>query len=299
MKKVILSLMGFVLVLMLAACGQSKSVEVKKIEPEKTQQTQQIPEKEEEPEEPEMTAQEVYNKMMEAAEGIQSYTAFIDIDQQMFRGRTKTFTNNVNTEYKMIADPLAYYQQLNYDLVGESMFFELYSTEDGFYVYIEDEDIWGKLNATDAEELIADLEIENPLEELEDLEDLLDEFELIEEDDNYILILKEDSASKFEEAMKKIADEVGPEGSLVEVDEEDWDYVIKNMKLNSIDYKIVIDKATYYPIEIDVEMDMEVREKIAKTRMHQTIKGVYNEYNTINKIEIPQEVIDSAYDMEL
>lgn len=292
MKKVFLVFIGFAPVLTLAACGQSQ-VGVKKIEPNISQEA------EEKPAEPKTTAKDVYDKTIKAAEGIQSYTAFIDVDQQMFRGRIKTFTNNVSTEYKMIAEPLAYYQQLSYDLVGESMFFELYSTEDGFYVYIEDEDMWGKFDAKDAEELIADLDIENPLEELEDLEDLLDEFELIEEDDNYILILKENSASKFEEAMKETANEVGPEGSLVEADEEDWDYVIKNMKLNSIDYKIVVDKATYYPLEIEIEMEMEVPEKIGKTTMHQTVKGVYSDYNSINRIEIPQEVIESAYDMEL
>lgn len=294
MKKVLLSLMGFALILTLAACGQSQVV-VKKIEPKQTQQTQ---DKREEPK-TKMTAKEVYDKTMKVAEGIQSYTATIDIDQEMFRGWAKTFTNNVRTEYKMITDPLAFYQKLSYDMVGESMFIELYSTEDGLYVYNEEEDMWGKFDAIVAEEFIAELEIENPLDELENLELFIDEFEMKESDDKYILALKEDSSEKFEEAMKKMADEAGPEDSLIEVDEQEWDYVIKNMEINKVDYKVVIDKATYYPLEIDVEMSMEVADESGrKTRMLQSIKGDYTDYNTLKEIEIPQEVVDVAVDME-
>lgn len=47
---------------------------------------------------------------------------------------------------------------------------------------------------------------------------------------------------------------------LLEVEETDWDYVIRNMKLNSVSYKITVDKATYYPLKIDIEMDMEIND---------------------------------------
>lgn len=304
MKKVWLSLIGFVLVLMLAACGQSKPVVVKKIESDQTQQEAEDQEevekekKQEEPEKPKITAKDIYDKTMEAAQGIESYTASVDINQQMFQGGTKTFTNNASTKYKMITDPLSFYQKMSYDMLGESLYIEFYSTTDALYVYNEEEDMWGKFDASVSEEFIAELEIEDPLEELKDLEELVDKFQVEERYSKYILTLEGDSSAQFEDIMKKIAAEMGPEDSLVEIEEEAWDYVAENMKINNVYYEIIVDKATYYPLEINIDLDMEVSDINGKTRMLQRVEGEYDDYNSISEIEVPQEIIASAVDLE-
>lgn len=290
MKKFLMGLMALALVFSLAACGQSDSAS--KNEDNGKKQEQQDAQKKEEPK---LTAQDVYEKTMAASEDIKSFSVKMDMEQEMSsQGESLNFDSAIDMD--MTIDPMTMYQKMTMTVDGEEIVSETYFTEEGMYILEPYTGWWIKYPDEEIQPILEQAGEGNaPMSELEQLEDFADDITLKEEDKYFVLTLKADSGEKFTEFIQQTLEQTMPE-ELLEMPDV-YDAFMNNFKINSMEYEIVIDKETYYPVEMNMEMDMDVTAQGETVKMVQSVKTEYTAYNNVDEIAIPQEALDNYMDL--
>lgn len=288
MKKFLMGLMALALVFSLAACGQSDSAS--KNEDSGKKQEQQAPKKEE----PKLTAQDVYDETMAASKDIKSFSVKMDMEQELsFEGDTVKLNNAIDTD--MTIDPMTMYQKMTMTAEGDEIVSETYFTDEGMYILDPYTGWWIKYPDEEIQPILEQAGEGNaPISELQQLEDFAEDITLKEEDKYFVLTLKADSGEKFTEFIQQTLEETMPE-ALLEMPDV-YDAFMNNFKINNMEYEIVIDKETYYPVEVNMEMDMEVTAEGETFKMVQLVKALYTDYNNVDEIAIPQEALDNYVD---
>lgn len=288
MKKWMKGLGVGLLALGLAACGSAAEP---KTDPE-------TGEKVEVSNKSKMTAQEVYSKAMEVSEEQKSMHAVMDINQKMsMPSQGLDMDSKIKMDMDMIIDPLAMYQVMSMDMGPEIgvMDMELYMNDSGFYMNDPESGQWIKMPKDMYDEMMAQMGGEtDPTLDMKMFNEFKDDFKFEQTDDEYILTLNA-SGDKFSGLMKELMGSAFPAD--MEMTEEEAD-LLNNMDLKSLKVKIYIDKETFYTNAFDMDMDMTM--KIDDEEMHivQEMKSVITKINEIDEIVVPQEVIDSAVDLE-
>lgn len=290
MKKFLMGLMALAIVFSLAACGQSESAS--KNEDNGKKQEQQDPAKKEEPK---LTAQDIYDKTMDASEDIKGFSVKMDMEQEMsFEGETIKLDSAMDTDMTM--DPMTMYQKMTMTVEGDDVVSETYFTEEGMYILEPYTGWWIKYPDEEVQPILEQAGEGNaPMSELQQLEDFADDIKLKEEDKYYVLTLKADSGEKFTELIQQTLEQTMPEELLEDPDV--YDAFMNNFTINSMEYEIVIDKETYYPVEVNMDMDMDVTAEGETVKMVQSVKAVYSDYNNVDEIVIPQEALDGYIDL--
>ncbi|MDQ0230305.1 DUF6612 family protein [Metabacillus malikii] len=290
MKKGLSILVGFLFVMMLAACNSSAEP-VNKTEKSTEKETAATEEKQSE-----LTLQEVFDKTTEAAKGLESFKVKMDLNQQISSDQDAAANMDLGSTLEMdvVQEPLAFYQKMSTKIpdTEEVMDIESYFTKDGMYFYEPNSKAWMKFPSDMMEDLlqVSDQQT-NPAAEIENLKKFVDDFKFQQDDENYILVLNA-SGDKFTDFLKETVQETLPEGMA------DSTEVFENMKINKMDYEIHIDKKTFYPTVLNLNMEMEMTAEGQTIKIAQDMKGQYVEHNHIKEIEIPQEVIEGAIEAE-
>ncbi|KOP83846.1 DUF6612 family protein [Cytobacillus solani] len=288
MKKSLSILAGFLLVFMLAACNQTaKPVDEPAKENEKASSTEKTEEKASE-----LTLEEVLNKSTEASEGLKSFSVKMDLTQDMTdQGELNVQTNSV-IDMNIVTEPMAYYQKMKMSMGEEAESFETesYFSEAGMFFYEPSTSQWMKFpqEMTDTFLQMSGQQ-SNPGEELKKLQQFMEDFTFEQDSNNYILKLKA-SGEKFNDFIKETAVQQLPP----EMSAED---ALSGMKINAVEYEILVDKKTFYPVELNMDMDLEMTIEGQTIAMKQKMNGQYSNYNSVEAITVPQEVIDSAVEM--
>jgi hypothetical protein len=275
-----------VLALGLAACNDT--AEPKK-DPE-TGKPEQVENKSE------MTAQEVYKKSMEVSDEQKSMHAKMDIEQSIkMPSEELDMNSNIKMDLDMVIDPMEMYQKMTMDM-GEqgSMDIEMYMAEAGFFMHDPDSGQWLKF----PDEMYADMIGEmgagaDPTLDMEMFKDFMEDFKFEQTDNEYILTLAA-SGEKFTKLFKDIAAENMPAG--LEMSEEEAE-LMENMEVKALNFEIFIDKETFYTNAFNMDMDMTMTVEGQEMNIVQKINADISKINEIEKIEIPQEVLDSAIDI--
>lgn len=235
-------------------------------------------------------AQEVFEKSIQAMNDVNSFNMDMQMKQEIPFGEEV-----LNTDTKMsgdvIVDPMTMHQKMNISAGDEgSMEMEMYVTEEAIYMWEEMSDTWMKMPEALFGEIMSLEDMQtNPTDELEKLKEYVDEFQYKEEGNNYILSLSA-SGDKFKELIKDTLSEfAGDDASLNELMEQ--------VEINHIDYEIKIDKKTYYQNELDMNMDFTITMDGETTTIKQNMHAVFSNFNGIDEIVVPQEIIDSAIEM--
>ncbi|KAB2339009.1 hypothetical protein F7731_05030 [Cytobacillus depressus] len=286
LKKTLSILAGFLLIFMLAACNQTATP----VNKEGTNKTE--PEVTEKPSE--LTLEEVLEKSTEASNGLKSFSVKMDVEQDMSSDQEEL---NMNTqsiiEMDVVTDPMAFYQKMTMSLAdtGENFQTESYFSEDGMFFYEPSGQQWMKFpqEMTDAFLQMAGQQ-SNPGDELKKLQKFVEDFTFEQDAKNYILKLKA-SGDKFNDFIKETAAEALPPEMAMEG-------LMDDMKINAVEYEFLIDKESFYPVALDVLMEMEMTIEDQTIVMKQKMNGQYSKLNEIEAITVPQEVIDSAVEME-
>nr|WP_307339387.1 DUF6612 family protein [Metabacillus malikii] len=290
LKKGLSILVGFLFVMMLAACNSSAEP-VNKTEKSTEKETAATEEKQSE-----LTLQEVFDKTTEAAKGLESFKVKMDLNQQISSDQDAAANMDLGSTLEMdvVQEPLAFYQKMSTKIpdTEEVMDIESYFTKDGMYFYEPNSKAWMKFPSDMMEDLlqVSDQQT-NPAAEIENLKKFVDDFKFQQDDENYILVLNA-SGDKFTDFLKETVQETLPEGMA------DSTEVFENMKINKMDYEIHIDKKTFYPTVLNLNMEMEMTAEGQTIKIAQDMKGQYVEHNHIKEIEIPQEVIEGAIEAE-
>ncbi|MDG5473560.1 hypothetical protein P6709_17610 [Jeotgalibacillus sp. ET6] len=247
-----------------------------------------------------LTLEEVYEKSVQAGEDISSMEAVIQMNQNLtIPGEEMEMKTNSTIDMDMVLEPLALYQKVETTGEGmmeseEAMTVESYLTEDGFYMYDAASEQWTKLPKEMSDEIIQLSNSQNqPNEQLKALEPFMEDFSFEQDDSSYILTLNA-SGEKFSEFLIEQASETMPDLGMGMSAEE----LFKDTQFEDVMYEIEIDKETFLPSRLDMDMTMIMTMQGESLEIEQQSETVYENFNTIDEITVPQEVLDSAVETQ-
>ncbi|MEK4280919.1 MULTISPECIES: DUF6612 family protein [unclassified Cytobacillus] len=289
MKKSLAILASFFMIFMLAACNETaKPANGSSAGTEKEETNTE--------ESSEMTLEEVLKKSTEASQELKSFSVKMNMNQEMSSG-AEGENMNIDSVIDMdvTTDPMAFYQKMAMSMAGaeESFDMESYFNEDGMFLYDAAGKQWMKFPKEMSDDLIQmSSQQTNPGEELKKLQEFVDDFTFEQDEKSFILKLKADG-EKFNDFVKETAAETLPPEMAANGE------MLENMNIKGVEYEIVIDKETFYPNVLNMVMDMEITAEGQKITMKQNMNGEYSNYNKVEAISVPQEVLDSAVEMEM
>lgn len=272
-----------ILVLGLAACNAPAEL---KTDPE-------TGEKVEIEKESTMTAQQVYEKTVEALKGQTSMHARVGIFQKIdVPAKDFTMGTKVQANSDIIINPLTIYQKMDIAMGGqETTAMEFYITEEEFFMNGPPSEKWAMLSGDMYAEILGEMGSVNT-NHMSMFEAFVEDFKFEQTDGEYILKLS-GSGGKFSELFIEIWLGNLPEG----VTAADGAEELENMKETSVEIEIFIDKKTYYINALKTRVDMTILVEGEETQMNQKVRTKLSKINKIDKIEVPQEVLDEALEM--
>lgn len=284
MKKWIAYMGAGAIALTLAGCGESAE-----------------PSEETDPSETsDLTLEELFAKTTAASEEAKSFHMDMVTNQTMAMGPEMDMDMKMDVSMDMTVEPLAFYQKAQSTFVSEgmddmpAMETEMYYTADGLFSYDPMMDMWVKLPADEMEDLEALMMMEQQsgdlAGQLEQLEAFQDDFTFEQTGDEFVLTL--DAAG--EEYEKLITEEMGQ--MLGELDVEAQE-IMDGMNINKIYYEIFIDKETYQPNTINMTMDFDMEMEGESVNIQSDMQAEYSNFNGIDTITVPAEVIENAEEM--
>ncbi|QQK81377.1 hypothetical protein HUG20_16655 [Salicibibacter cibi] len=244
--------------------------------------------------EEELSAEEVLSQSIEAMDQLNSYSSEMDINQSI-NVDGEEMPMDMTMSMDVVLDPMAFSQTMTTPdpVTEEDMEIEQYMDEDGtIYMLEPEDDEWimmdgGSMGMED----IQDLEM-SPQEQLEMLQEFSSELTVEEEEDHYALTI-EGSGDELIELSREFATMQGDPQMEAEMDQ-----VLGQMEINALDYVMHIDKETFYQDELEMNMEMEMEEEGQTMELSQEMQGTFSDFDEIDEIEIPQEAIDDAIDLE-
>lgn len=295
MKKWTKGIAAGLLVLVLGACG---SGEEPKVDADtNTDISGKGKETSKEVEKNELTAQEVYQKSLEASESINSMHADFSIQQNLKTTGEENLSmkNDIAITMDMVTEPLSIHQQMVVEGDAEgSMDIEMYGEGDELYIQTQEmEGDWMLVPAEMQDEVLAGMDSSNAMMDLEVFKDFTEEFTLEEQGDQYILNLSA-SGDKFSELLKELMDQTAVGSQGMEGEEEGS---MENVEVKKIELTLHIDKETYYTNSFDMKLDAIMDIAGYRTVTIQNINAKMSQVNELEGIVIPDEVRNNAYDM--
>ncbi|WP_070098220.1 DUF6612 family protein [Bacillus sp. OxB-1] len=251
---------------------------------------------EEADEQSELTAMEVYEKAMEASEDLKSMHAKMDIQQKI---EVPSEDLNMDSKFKMdmdmIMEPLAMYQKMNMDM-GEqgAMDTEIYITDAGFFMFDPESEQWLKFPKEMSDDMMEQMGGgTDPTPDMEMFKEFTEDFQFEQTDDEFILTLSAEG-EKFNNLMKKAIADSMPAG--MEMGEEEAE-MMENMNVKSLNFEIFIDKETFQTNAFNMDMDMTMSIEGQEMHIIQQMKSIISQINEVEKIDVPQDVLDNAVDI--
>lgn len=283
MKKSLSILIGLLLVFMLAACNQTATpVNNATNNNEESSKEKQS----------ELTLEEVLEKSTAASENLKSFSVKMDMNQTISSSLDEM---NIDThsviDMDVVMDPMTFYQKMTMTMGEEKVEMESYFSEEGMFFYEPSGGQWMKFPQEMADMFLQMAgEQQNPGDELKKLQKFVDDFTFEQDDKNFILKLKA-AGEKFNDFIKETAMESMPA-------EMAGEELFNNMNIKSVDYEIVVDKETFNPVSLIMDMDMDMTIEDETINLKQKVNAQYLNLNKIDAITVPQEVIDSAVEMD-
>ena len=245
-------------------------------------------------------AVEIYQKAVEAGEKIESAEMDMVMKQTIEGDPTMgAIEMDMDIEAAITLDPLAMHQTGNMKMEIEGMpidtEIEMYMTESEIYMFESMSQTWMKLDSSMMPAELAGLD-QGPADQLDMLEPFMDQVEFTEQDDFYVFKFAGEG-EEIEEFTQQIMEENLGEEMFAEFG-EDISQVMEDTTIHSIDFELHIDKETYDTKTVIMDLDLEIAADAEGTmRMQQEMTAEYTGINTVEKIEVPQEVIDTAEEL--
>jgi len=236
-------------------------------------------------------AKEVLSQSMEAMEQLNSYSMEMDMNQSMnIDGEEIPMDMLVNMD--VILDPVSFSQTMVMPdpVSGEDIEIEQYMDEDGsIYMQDPESDEWimmdgSMLGMDNLDELMM-----SPQEQLEMLEAFTSNLNLEEEENRFVLTI-EGSGDELMELSRELA-------TMQQTDPQ-MEQMLGQMGINDMNYVMYINKETFYLDEMEIDMEMEMSAEGETMMINQVTHGIFSAFDEIDQIEIPQEAIDNAIDLE-
>lgn len=248
-----------------------------------------------------LTLEEVFEKTLERQQELKSTKADMNISQNMdmmMGDESFTLSTVSNMTMETVVKPMQLYAEGTTAMVdpesGEEMKMPLkmYMTEaDGFYLYEETMGGWFKMAGESYEDILSQAGMQNdPTEQLKQLQQFVSDFTFEQTDDEFILMLNA-QGDKF---MSFLLEQIG--GSLGE-GTDDIKKAFEGTNVEDAQYVLTIDKETFDLTTMVMDLAMTMEMDGMTTKIDQTSTVNYYDFNSVENIVIPQEVIDTAQEM--
>jgi Domain of unknown function (DUF4367) len=224
-----------------------------------------------------LSQKEVLEKASEAVETLKGYSIEMDYNIQ-----AEELDMKINGKGDVTHNPDAMHMNMSVKIPGMTMDFEMYVKEKDVYM-----SMFGEWLQLDPDEMGIENFDQLNKEEMDKLVKFHDDFNMKEKDGKYVLSLSA-KGEGYEELIQSIV-----ESSLEDFSGE-MEGEINEIKVNNLEMEIVVDKKSFMMLEQTVKAELEVDGE----KMTIDGKAKISNINNVKAIEIPQEVIDSALEME-
>ncbi|TFD98249.1 DUF6612 family protein [Jeotgalibacillus salarius] len=251
-----------------------------------------------------MTLEEVYSMALEKNNEIESVKSSAILNQAVIMGsEDETIHTTSEIDMTVVSNPLTLHQVNTTEMSGgegteapnQSFTVESYMTEDGFYMQDPASSQWLKMPAEMSDQLIQMSHSQsNPGSELENLEAYIEDFTFEQNDDSFILTLNA-SGEKFSDMLIEQTGELMPDLGLGIPAET----LFKDTTFEDVLYVITLDKESFLIESLDLDMTMNMNFAEQSMKIEQNLESDYTDYNAIDEITVPQEVIDSAEEISM
>lgn len=299
---------GIAAVMIMTGCNESSTTEV--VEPEEVEAAEPA-EGEEPAEEPateetepaeeeevseELTVEDVLAKSIEAMNGVESFSTEMEVDQETTLGEEETIATKMTMKMDATQNPFGLYQETSMqvpDFDEGDLMAKVYFTEDGAYMNDGMEDVWFKYPDDFTQDLLALQEMQmQPEEQLEILKSYSENLTMTEDGDHYVITVE-----GSDQTIDQMADQLNM--MFGENLGEGFGELTSMMDITQLDYTLHINKETFYQEAIDMMMEFSMEAEGEKISMIQHSTGTFSNFNEIESIEVPQEIIDSAEELDL
>lgn len=283
------------LLLLLVACGGTTE--------ENTNSNSETTPSSNEAEENKLSLEEIFEKSFErqnevkslSAEVVMKTTASYESDSEIYEE-----TADGNFTMDVIVDPLAMYMKGSMGMpdpeTGETVSsdMEMYVVGDEIYVLESEYGQWLKMTMGNYEEFIEETTAQiDVAEQLEEIKSFINDFKLEETDSEYIVFL-DAAGNEFKKYMLAQLELYSEE----ELEAAGDEAIFEAIEFDMLNYVFHIDKNTFDITALDMVVDIkgnfdgETMTFTADTKMKLT------NYNGIESIEVPQEIIDQAEEID-
>ena len=250
----------------------------------------------------ELTLEEVYEKALNRQNELQSVTAILKMDQLMTYGageESMEIKSKSDMTMDMIMEPLSMYMKGNMGMSEpgseeETLIdMEMYMSKEGLYMQDSLSNQWTKLPSEDFEVIMGQTATQvNASEQLEQMKKFIEDFKFEQTDSTYVLTL-DASSEKFNEYMLEQLNI----NEMIGVTEEEQQ-LLQNTKFEKVNLEIIIDKEAFNITEMVTYVDftMDIDGTSIKTVSDTAI--TFNNFNGVEKVAIPEEVIATAVEIE-
>lgn len=243
---------------------------------------------------------EIYNKALEAAEEMNSAEVDIEMKQEMSVPQEEdAMVMESQMSGAIITEPLVMHQKGTTSIsmgeeMGEPMEMEqeLYLVDNEIYSYDSITEEWLKMDDSTIPMDFINTEQMDTSDQLNMFKDYVDNLKYEETDEAYIFQFSpnQDEVKNLTEDLLK---EIIPEELTSQMGEEITE-VLENTEINDLEVEISINKDSYQIEKYHVDMDMKMTVEGEEMNIKQNVNTVYRNINTIEHIEIPKEVKESA-----
>ncbi|MCU9614289.1 hypothetical protein OEV98_12020 [Caldibacillus lycopersici] len=284
MKKLIATTVFGLVMFMVTACNQTA---------EPTNNEKNAGNKQEQ----ELTLQEVFDKTLNASNTLDSFTLNMVMDQDMSISSApdETVSTSIQADMDIINEPMSLYQDMSIDMnmgdFRQNVAMESYFTEDGFFVYDSTTNQWAKMPEEMFNEVMQLSEEQtDPSVQLNQFKEFVDDFSFQQNSTEYILTLKT-SGEKLLDIVKELSGDMLDEELIGEE-------ILNNMNIEQLDYIMHIDKETFLPNKVDMKLTMKMAMEGDEITIQQSTSATYTNINGLEKITVPQEVLDNSVDAQ-
>ncbi|MDO7905572.1 hypothetical protein Q5741_04000 [Paenibacillus sp. JX-17] len=236
------------------------------------------------------TTKELVQKVTEAGASLKSFSMESTINQSLTMtvdGKEQKQDISMKTKQDMVKEPFAMYQEIESNIPGASNgeTIKQYITEDG--IYSQQNGTWVKLPDESAKPLLEQMKnAGSPEQQFKQFDSIADQAKVTDEGDTYLL-----KANLSGDGVKELAKSFleQSEGANAQAAQ-----LLDQMDIKSMDMSYSVDKKTNYPVDTNVNMVMTMDVEGQKIDMVMDMKGKISKHNSIDKIDIPAEVTNSA-----
>lgn len=263
--------------LMLAACGNTAN--------EGTEETtEQSPT-------PEISIDSILQQSIEAMTELQSFSMEVLTEQEITFPGEDTFTTTIEMVTDVTQNPVEFYQKMTMDgldAASGTVTSESYFVEEGVYMINSTDNQWVKFPDEFAETIKEASEAQlRPEEQLQMLTTYAEEITVTEEENHYVLAIQTSGADMMEMTMELMSGVNNEFGMLL-------GEMMHMMEIESLNYEIFIDKDTFYQTKMNIDLIMHMDIEGNQMTSVQSMTGTMFNFNGIERINIPQEAIDTA-----